>query len=294
MSQDLVRTLVHVQAHLDEDLSLGRLAALAGLSASKFHRAFKAWTGETPKRYTQRLRLERAVLRLSLHDTTVLETALEVGFRNHETFTRAFRGHFGVTPRSVLASGLAALPGIARESSNAVSPGLGECELSPSRLVVVKPMHLAFLRHVGPYEDVPNSIWQRLQAWADEQGLDRPRMLVGLGLDAPGVTPPQKLRFDAAIRLPEPLDTGEEVGYQRFPGGRFLGTTHVGHYSTLAAAYATIVDRLGEFGNVRFAGLPALEIYHETVINVDSTLNHTDIYLPVTSVNDRAGFDLST
>ena len=45
MSQALVRTLVHIQAHLDEDLSLHRLSERAGLSASKFHRAFRAWTG---------------------------------------------------------------------------------------------------------------------------------------------------------------------------------------------------------------------------------------------------------
>ena len=281
-------TLVHIQAHLDEDLSTARLAALSGVSPSGFHRLFRTATGETPKRYTTRLRLERAAMRLSLHDTTVLETALEVGFHNHETFTRAFRGHFGVAPRDVARRGLKALPVAGERPHAAVEPK--GYDLSPSKLVTVKPMHLAFIRHTGPYEEVPESIWRRLQSWAAGTRIPGPRVLVGLGLDAPGVTPPEKLRYDAAIHLPERIETTGSIGYQLFPGGRFLVSTHVGHYSTVTAAYLRIAARLKQKAGVRFAGLPALEIYHETVINLDSQLNHTDLYLPVVSSSNRAGF----
>jgi transcriptional regulator GlxA family with amidase domain len=55
----LLPVLVLIQARLDEDLPLDRLARLAGLSRFHFLRQFRALTGETPKQYVLRLRLER-------------------------------------------------------------------------------------------------------------------------------------------------------------------------------------------------------------------------------------------
>ena len=55
--------LVHIQAHLDEDLSLAVLSAKASLSPAHFQRTFQALIGETAKNYVARLRLERAAFR---------------------------------------------------------------------------------------------------------------------------------------------------------------------------------------------------------------------------------------
>ena len=92
--------LVHIQAHLDEDLSLDVLSAKASLSPAHFQRTFQALVGETPKNYVARLRLERAAFRLLIHDATLLDIALDCGFQNHETFTRAIRRRFGMPPSS--------------------------------------------------------------------------------------------------------------------------------------------------------------------------------------------------
>jgi transcriptional regulator GlxA family with amidase domain len=62
--------LVHIQAHLDEDLSLAALRAKALLSPAHFQRTFRALVGETPKNYVARLPLERAAFRLLIHKST--------------------------------------------------------------------------------------------------------------------------------------------------------------------------------------------------------------------------------
>ena len=54
--------------------------------------------GETPGTHQRRLRLDHAAWLLLTSRATVLDVALETGFENHETFTRAFRTRFGVTP----------------------------------------------------------------------------------------------------------------------------------------------------------------------------------------------------
>jgi AraC family transcriptional regulator len=74
------------------------MARAACFSSRQFHRLMLRVLGETPGRHQRRIRLDRAAWLLLTSRATVLEVALETGFENHETFTRAFRTRFGVTP----------------------------------------------------------------------------------------------------------------------------------------------------------------------------------------------------
>ena len=78
------------------------------------------------------------------------------------------------------------------------------------------------------------------------------------------------------------------MAYQQLAGGRHAVATHVGHYSTLNQVYPRLMKRITRMKGVRPAGLPAIEMYHETKINVAFSLNHTDIYLPVIAQGSRA------
>src|SRR5579863_3241472 len=106
-------------AHLDEDLSLAALAAHTGLSAFHLHRIFSAAAGETPKRFTLRLRLERAALMLLNGSDSVLNVALSCGFQSHESFCRAFRRRFGMRPGAYRARGFATGTGEAQAVEHA-------------------------------------------------------------------------------------------------------------------------------------------------------------------------------
>ncbi len=81
--------------------TLRALASTAGWSPFHLHRAFRRVVRETPKQYLLRLQLEQAAVRLVTTDDSVLNIALACGFENHETFTRAFRRHFGAAPSAV-------------------------------------------------------------------------------------------------------------------------------------------------------------------------------------------------
>jgi len=92
------RVIDYVQAHLDGDLTLERLAEVAAFSPFHFHRVFAAITGETLSDFIRRVRLERAAGALiSLPETSVLEIALRYGFSSAATFARAFKAHFGMS-----------------------------------------------------------------------------------------------------------------------------------------------------------------------------------------------------
>lgn len=281
--ETLLPLLLHIQARLDEDLGLEALSRKAGLSPFHLQRLFKAAIGESPKAYTSRLRLERAAFRLLLHDSNVLDIALECGYQSHETFLRAFRRRFGLLPsdyREWMRAQREAPGEPAPEIDREAPPGF---EISATRVVSLRPAHLAFRRHVGPYESVPETLFDELEAWAARHRVPGPRIWMGIGLDAPGITPDDQLRFDAALVVPEPLAPEGEIAHQVFPGGTFAVTTHAGPYESLPAAYAEIFPRLLALPGHELVGLPAVEIYNTTRVNVAHRLNHTDLCLPVTA-----------
>jgi AraC family transcriptional regulator len=275
--------LVHIQANLDQDLSLEALANRVRLSQFHFHRLFRSAIGETLKQYTQRLRLERAASRLVINDGAILDVALDSGFQNHETFSRQFKRRFHVTPKDYRrwARG---------EMKRTAGPTLpldelyADFELSTTTVTRLAQLHVAFIRHVGPYELVSDKLWQQLADWAKSRRLPDDLIFLGIAHDAPGVTPPDRLRFDAAIVVPEPFSPEGVIGHQVLDSAEFAVTTHVGHYRTLAKAYATIVQRIARLKKFRFEGLPAIEVYRTTRVDASHEMNHTEIYLPVSRI----------
>lgn len=282
----LTRSLTYIQATLDGDLSLEALAAVAGCSSPYFARRFAGMMAETPKQYTSRLRLERAALRLVLLDNSILEVALDCGFSCHETFSRAFRRRFGVAPQTFRRSGR--LPTVAEQELPQRADAAMPVSLSSTVVRTLQPMSLAFIRHTGPYEHVPIGLWDRLIDWAGRHHITAPHVLLGIAHDAPGITAPEKLRFDAAIRVPAEFPTGGvggrgRVGHQRFAGGLFAFTTSVGPFVSLPAAYEEVFRRVRSDRSLACMGLPCLEFYRVNRVVADPPLAivHTEIAVPV-------------
>jgi AraC-like DNA-binding protein len=81
-----------------QPLDVPSLARIAHVSEAHFIRSFRATFGETPHRYLQRRRVERAMFLLRQTDDSVTDICLDVGFKSLGTFSRTFRGIVGVSP----------------------------------------------------------------------------------------------------------------------------------------------------------------------------------------------------
>lgn len=87
-----------------EPLDIPALAAVACCSPAHFIRSFSTTFGETPYRYLQRRRVERAMALLRTTDMAVQDVCVAVGWSSLATFTRSFRQIVGVTPGRYRAS----------------------------------------------------------------------------------------------------------------------------------------------------------------------------------------------
>ncbi|KOT42064.1 membrane protein [Streptomyces caelestis] len=83
-----------------QSLDVPALARVAHVSQAHFTRTFRATFGETPHRYLQRRRVERAMFLLRETDRSVTDISFEVGFTSPGTFSRTFRDIVGRSPRT--------------------------------------------------------------------------------------------------------------------------------------------------------------------------------------------------
>jgi len=95
-----LRTIVeHIEAHLDDGLTLARMAEAAHLSTYHFARRFKAATGLAPHQYVVSRRIERAKELLEREpDLSLVEIAAYIGFSDQSQFTHHFKRVVGTTP----------------------------------------------------------------------------------------------------------------------------------------------------------------------------------------------------
>jgi transcriptional regulator GlxA family with amidase domain len=100
--EDLNRRMLRARDAMDRayagPLDIPAVARMAHVSQAHFIRTFRATFGETPHRYLQRRRVERAMFLLRGTQRSVTDICLDVGFTSLGTFSRSFRVIIGEAP----------------------------------------------------------------------------------------------------------------------------------------------------------------------------------------------------
>jgi AraC family transcriptional regulator len=92
----------YIKVHLDRDLKLTEIAAIAQMSPYHFLRLFKQSTGVTPHQYILQSRIDKAKYLLQQSELSMTEIAMRVGFCDQSHLTRCFKRILGVTPKQFL------------------------------------------------------------------------------------------------------------------------------------------------------------------------------------------------
>ena len=174
----MLRVLLYIQKHLDEQISLDELARVACFSPFHFHRIFRGMMGESLKEHIRRLRLERAGIQLRKSSTSITQIAFQAGYEALESFIRAFKEIFGVAPseyrnhyhalgQNPMLSGVHYLPGKETLELKTIHSGGKAMDV---RIEKFGPVKVAFMRHTGPYQACGQT-WGKFAQWAGSKGL---------------------------------------------------------------------------------------------------------------------------
>jgi AraC family transcriptional regulator len=279
----ILRTLVHIQEHLDETLALDDLARVACFSPYHLHRVFRGLVGEPVQEHVRRLRLERAAIRLKLQEQPVTDLAFDAGYDSHEAFTRAFHTMFGMSPSQFRAAHRDAPDSPSGvhydDTSGYHPPDYGNAP--PVEVKKVPSQRVVFLRHKGPYDQV-GATWGRLAGWAGPRGLFGPSTrFIGISYDDPQITPPDKLRYDAAITVSAPVQPEGEIGVTEIAGGEYATITHKGPYEDLGRTYQLLLGGWLPSSGRELRDCPCFELYLNSPQNTQPEELVTVIHVPV-------------
>lgn len=96
--ESIQKTLNYIEEHIGHDISIDELAKLAALSPFYYQRLFSRLVKKPVAEYIKLRRLARSCDMLLDRKKIIAEVAFQFGFKNHETFTRAFKEIYGITP----------------------------------------------------------------------------------------------------------------------------------------------------------------------------------------------------
>jgi AraC family transcriptional regulator len=213
---------------------LETLAKITCYSPFHFHRIFQAIVGETVHGFIKRLRMQMAAGKLRYTEQSVTDIALEASFETPSAFTKAFKQFMGSSPKNYRSLYAAV---------NTMTQKIKELPMiKPDKIEKSLPdLNLLFVRRYGNYTQSPWTAWQAMISFINENHLDRSKMrYFGISHDDPQVTNEDKLRYDAAILVPQGGKEKGEVGRQVLKGGKYAIFTHLGSYYGLEEAFNRI------------------------------------------------------
>ena len=282
--QRINRAIALIDRHIDQDLSLERLAAAAGVSPFHFHRIFSALTGESVHTLTTRMRLERALaLKRRAPRTQWKAIAFAVGYRSTDVFARAFRRQFGCAPsrfdlqkwwseRADREAALSVSAYFLRPAPPLPADFLVEITERPAATLIVS-------RAVGGYLDPQKLIaaYERIRAAAQALAVPLPGNLAGASQDDPELTPLARCRYDFTLEVPPDTTAPRGLFSASREAGRWAVTRVKGDFQAVDRAWNLFFKSWLPASGLNLRAAPAEELYHQTPAEIG--WDHFDLTL---------------
>lgn len=233
--QRILTVMQFIDDHLDQDLSVDRLAEVALISKFHFHRIFKGTIGETLNAYVVRRRLERAAKLIKYNsELSVTDVCFQVGFNSPEHFSRCFKEKFGVTANAYRNSDPADPDSL---KNSKIYQELAEGSFYHIHLesrsmprndfkVQVRSLpeyNVAFVSDVFG-DDGMNLVnaYLHLMEWANEHGFfNKDSIRLAVSRDDIEITPADQYRMEYCISVPEGTKGTGRVGVRSTHGGLY-------------------------------------------------------------------------
>ncbi len=158
--EHIQKSVDYIENNLDSCLSYSEAAIEAGMSVRSFYSMFWAVTGFTYKNYVRKRRLCESMKKLSDTKKSILEIALISEYESHESYTRAFKKEFKMTPSQYRKS---------RHSVEGLSPIILYRELYMG-VIVKKIPEMRVLSYTGFSPEPEDKAHTRIGKWAKENG----------------------------------------------------------------------------------------------------------------------------
>jgi len=271
--------LQFIDSHLNENMSVDRLAKFACFSKYHFHRQFSTYVGIGVYQYIQLLRLKRASYQLVFRqDQQIIEIAFDAGFENPESFSRAFKKNFGQTP-----SQFRKKPDWEPWHQKYKFPDRQGAYDMKVEILNFLETKVAVLEHRKSPELINESVSQ-LIAWRKNTGLSpiTTSNTYGLAYDDPKTVKPCDFKFDLCASVKKDIPENEYgIVNKIIPAGKCARLRHLGSYDGLSQKVCFLYGEWLPDSGEELRDFPCLFQYIKRLPDVAEHELVTDIFLPL-------------
>ncbi|WP_196891597.1 AraC family transcriptional regulator [Aureivirga marina] len=288
------RVFKYIDTHLEENLTLEKLAEIAHFSPFHFHRIFKFITNETLNQFITRKRIEKAAsLLIHQKEKSIANIFLEVGFENNTTFTRTFKKFYNSNPTQFRKENQHTFHKIKQQNSKngKVYPSTEEyiCIIKNLKkwfdmnakieIKNVDKMHLAYRTIIG--EENIQKAYQQLIHWAKENNLysEKSKMLT-MYHDSFKITKPEKVRMSACMILQQEISEQNSVDFTTLEIQKCIIGSFEIQPQDFEKAWTSLFIWMQE-NNYKKATKNPFEIYHNNFEEHPEKKCIVDFYIPI-------------
>jgi AraC family transcriptional regulator len=270
------RAVWFIESHLTEDLTLARIAAIAGVSRYHMVRAFGVTTGCGVMRYVRARRLTEAARVLADGAPDILMVALDAGYGSHEAFTRAFRDRFDLTPEMLRSRRTTLFLALQEPIKMNETPPR---DLQTPRIEVGRPLLIAGLSERYTWETnagIP-ALWERFHNYAGTIPAQVGKTAYGVccnGDDA------GNFDYIAGVEVADFSSLPADLSRLRIPEQRYAAFTHSDHIATIRGTIAAIWNNWLPASGHQVADGPNFERYTER-FDTETGLGGFEIWIPI-------------
>ncbi len=189
-NQNFIKAITYIYKQIDKPLTLNQIAQHVGISTASLKRLFIDATEQSAGSFIRKFRMEHAFKSLHQKESSILETALAVGFEDHAAFSRCFKNLFGYSPS------------ISRDKKVLVDE-LESIQLEDPTIIELDSIVVQAATAQGTYFQAAPEAWDLLQKKIDVTELndDSTATFIGIGHDNPHeqAVAHDQVRFSACI-----------------------------------------------------------------------------------------------
>lgn len=282
--QIIRKAIVFIENNLYEPIVACDVAKAVSYSYYHFHRYFQAVIGENIGSYIRSRRLTQAAWDLIHSEKKILDIGISLYFETAESFTRAFKDRYSMTPTEYRKNGIDVLIGSRQSAQRPDKTIITYADLSPEIITipVVYIMGIRFKTTINGNESV--AMWQHFNNQIPSSLLSSKRY----GVFEAGETcssgifnmNSETMAF-VGVEILEDYPTFNCMQRKALYGGKYAKFIHRGTIDTLIQTYHYIWGIWFPKSGFELANRDDFECYTERFIGPNDENSEIDIYFPI-------------
>ncbi|WP_196889945.1 GyrI-like domain-containing protein [Aureivirga sp. CE67] len=265
----------YIEEHLDENLSLEKLAEKSNLSKFHFHRILKAILGENIGEFITRLRVEKAANLLRYSQKNISEIAYEVGFETPSGLSKRFKKFYSFSPKEYRENKNIEIQHKTKKTNTDYNNSI--------KIVEIQSKKIAFIRLHGSLKEMKYSeTREKLRNLLEKNKIDLSKSeRIGIYYDNPNITEAKNCRYDVAFSINEEIKNSKNFEIKEIKSGKYAVFTHFGALQKLEFLHDFIYEKWLFETEFELRNIPTFEVYlKDPRFTKDEDLI-TELYIPI-------------